>query len=680
MKKKSRIIIFLIAILVIAFAIVYIYFNHDFENAFTKEENEWIKANINQVIDIEVPNDYPVFGDSGIFKQFSDSFEKDTGLSFNFVTYLKEGKSTTAGLRFRLLEPSETLKKYDILLQEDPYALFGKDTGKYDSIDKVGSKTVGFLTSDSNDILYYLKRYSSLKYKTFDTSEAMFAEYEAGTIDAVILPINMFVNKTLANDKYNILYVFPEMSKKIVFTIGEDASLLNSIAKKYFKRWKENNYVNLYNKELLNYYINAYKINDKDKTEFLTKKYVYGYVENYPYEVKDNNDLSGIAAEYLNRMKRLAGEEFITYKSYESIDALKKDVNAKKVDIYFNYFDYEDENFNSTISTFNEKYVVIGKIENKYVVNSFESLKGIKTSILTNNSIYNYFKDNSKASLVPFDDLDSMLAKTGKNVIVLDKEVYSYYKNSIFKDYDLLYEDSITNQYNFMILKDPSNEVFYKVFNYLINTNSYYKYRNNGLNSLNMTVLEKSSFGELYLIILAIILIPIIVIGVFYLTIKRKKKVSLVKKEERRKYTDMLTSLKNRNYLNYSIKIWNNNKKYPQAVIVVDLNNVKYVNDNYGYEQGDKLILDAASILVNTQLENSELIRSDGNEFVIYLVGYSENQVATYTKKLTKEFKNLTYGFGAALGYSMILDEIKSVDDAINEATLEMRKDKDDYK
>ena len=231
-----------------------------------------------------------------------------------------------------------------------------------------------------------------------------------------------------------------------------------------------------------------------------------------------------------------------------------------------------------------------------------------------------------------------------------------------------------------MVLKDSSNDVFYKIFNYLINTNSYYKYRGAGLNTLNMTILEKSSFGELYLIILAIILIPIIVIGLFYLTIKRKKKVSLVKKEERRKYTDMLTSLKNRNYLNYSIKIWNNNKKYPQSVIVIDLNNVKYVNDNYGYEQGDKLILDAASILVNTQLENSELIRSDGNEFVIYLVGYSENQIATYAKKLTKEFKNLPYGFGAALGYSMIVDEIKSVDDAINEATLEMRKDKDDYK
>ena len=66
--------------------------------------------------------------------------------------------------------------------------------------------------------------------------------------------------------------------------------------------------------------------------------------------------------------------------------------------------------------------------------------------------------------------------------------------------------------------------------------------------------------------------------------------------------------------------------------------------------------------------------------FLLYLVGYSESQVSTYSKKLTKEFKNLPYGFGAAVGYSMILDEIKTIDDAINEATIEMKKDKEEYK
>ena len=142
----------------------------------------------------------------------------------------------------------------------------------------------------------------------------------------------------------------------------------------------------------------------------------------------------------------------------------------------------------------------------------------------------------------------------------------------------------------------------------------------------------------------------------------------------------MLTSLKNRNYLNVKTPEWEASKVYPQAIVMVDLNNVKYVNDNYGHEEGDQLIIKAASILVNTQLENSEIIRTDGNEFLIYLVGYSDRQVATYTKKLSKELKGLPHEFGAGVGYSIIEDEIKTLDDAINEATLEMIPDKENFK
>ena len=153
-----------------------------------------------------------------------------------------------------------------------------------------------------------------------------------------------------------------------------------------------------------------------------------------------------------------------------------------------------------------------------------------------------------------------------------------------------------------------------------------------------------------------------------------------MKRDDRKKYTDMMTSLKNRNYLNLNIDKWNANKVYPQAIMVIDLNNTKYINDNYGREKGDLLIIRASSILINTQLENTEIIRSDGNEFLIYMIGYNENQVDIYAKKLSKSLQELPYGFGAAIGYSMIVDNIKTIDDAINEATIAMENDKESYK
>ena len=158
----------------------------------------------------------------------------------------------------------------------------------------------------------------------------------------------------------------------------------------------------------------------------------------------------------------------------------------------------------------------------------------------------------------------------------------------------------------------------------------------------------------------------------------KKRKINNMKKEDKLKYVDMLTSLKNRNYLNENIELWDASEVYPQSIIIVDLNNIAYINDNYGHQEGDSIIKEAANKLITTQIENTDIVRTNGNEFLIYLVGYDEKQVITYIRKLAKEFKDLTHGYGAAIGYSMINDAIKTIDDAVNEATLDMRNNKEE--
>ncbi len=682
--KKKWIIIVPIIIAVAIFFGLYYYFYREDANSFTAADNKWIEEHSTTIVDFSIVNDYPLFSESGIFRKFINDFSEDTGFEFNVIPYPKETASTSTGYRFRLLNNQDPLGENDLLLQDDVYILFGKEAGRVTTINEVGSKTIGLLSTDSDEVLYYLKSYNELKYKIYDDSESLFNEYEAGTIDMIIIPNIMYLNKTFKNDSYNIKYIFSNLNKKIVLTLSdnENNEKMNSIVKKYFNNWKEKKYINAYNKIMLDYIIEKENVTDKEKTEFLTKSYKYGFVENLPYESLERRSFTGIAGAYVDRMLRLtsAGSDFIEFVEYDSLDDLKKAIDNGEVDMYFNYFDYEDSKYTKTMSPFVEKYVVLGKTEDNYVIESFEAMKGEKVAIIEGNAIYNFFKDNTKAQLIPVDDVSELVKNSRDGLIVVDKEVYQYYRNNKFKDFEVLFESSITNDYNFMISNDDSNRIFYNVFNYIIGTNSYYNYRNSGLNSLNSSILERSSFEELYIILLTIVLLPLATIAVIYFLLKKTKKVKTIKKEERRKYTDLLTSLKNRNYLNHNMKLWNDSQKYPQAIIMIDLNNIKYVNDNYGHEQGDKLIVGAASILINTQLENSEIIRSDGNEFLIYLVGYSEQQISTYSKKLAKEFKTLPYGFGAAIGYSMILDEIKTIDDAINEATIEMKKDKEDYK
>jgi diguanylate cyclase (GGDEF)-like protein len=252
----------------------------------------------------------------------------------------------------------------------------------------------------------------------------------------------------------------------------------------------------------------------------------------------------------------------------------------------------------------------------------------------------------------------------------MDRYSYLAYQNNakvniserVSIDTDLIYNYNSNN-----------DTTFNKLFSYYISSIDKNDVIYTGLDNSLKTV--KSGTIIYQLSKYAVVLILGIVLFSF-VTYKYGKKVHIrkkIKKADKIKYMDMMTSLKNRNFLSENIPVWNQNTIYPQAIIVIDLNNIQNINDSYGYDEGDKQIKAAANVLIKTQLDNSEIMRSDGNEFTIYLVGYSEKKILSYIKKLNREFKNLPYNNGVALGFSIIEDDLKLVDDAINESTEKMK-------
>lgn len=675
--KKKLIIILPLLVVAIVFIGVFIYYNReDAKTSLTVNEKKWVEENDTTMIDINVINDYPLYGlnGEGVFFNFLEDFENNVGLEFNKIAYSKDSElEDNNTYSFKILNNEDKLSNNDLLIANDGYIAIGKSYMRINKVSDMSNITFGVFSSDVAEISYYLKTGTNLAFRSYNTIDELFTALDNDEVGMIIVPNIMYLDKTIENNSYYINYYFTEMSKKLVLTLSSDKSnaRLNTIIRKYFEKWKTDNYVDEYNDVYFNYYITENKVSSAESTDLVKKNYVYGYVENYPYEVEVDGVVSGIAGEYLNRMSRLTDISF-SYKKYGSIEALRKAIEKGDVDIYFDYYNFAtvNDDYKETISTFIEDYVILGKRSDNHVVNSFESLKDEEIAMINNTSLYNYFENNSRSDITVYDTNSDLVENANDKMLVVDKEVYNLYKNTTFKDYDVLYQDTMMNDYKFMVKNN--NNTFYNLFNYIITTNSYYNYRNNGLADISRSIVERSSFMGLFLIILIIVSIPLIALAFLYLYFKRKRKIKKVKKEDRHKYTDLLTSLKNRNYLNKKAPDWEASKVYPQAVVIIDLNNVKYVNDNYGHEEGDKLIVTAASTLVNTQLENSEIIRTDGNEFLVYLVGYSERQVETYAKKLEKEMKNLPHDFGASVGYSMIEDDIKTLDDAINEATLEM--------
>lgn len=678
--KKKLIIIVPIIIAAIVFIFVYRYYNkEDKTTTLTIREKQWVEKNNGKTYDFEVINDYPLYGmnGEGVIFNFIKDFEESVGIEFNVIPYLKTSSPTTTSYRIEVLENDKSLKKDNLFLFNDNYIVVGKKYERINHTKDMKNIIFGVFEEDADEVSYYLKGGTNLSYKQYKDIKDLYDALDKDEVNMIVMPNIMYLDYTIEKNKYFINYYLTDMKKQVVLTLSEDNQELNEIVKKYYNKWRLTKYVDEYNENYLNYYVQKNDLSAKTKASLISKNYTYGYVTNAPYEVEVNGKVAGIAGEYINRIARLTDINF-KFKEYETKEALQKAIDKGEIDVYFDYYNYNNDKYYATLSTFVEEYVVLGYQKDNHIITSYESLKDKDIAMLEDDSLFNYFSTNSKAKITGYKNIDELLSKASDKILVLDREIYSYYQTTKFKNYNLLYLDTMMNDYKFMVKKN--NEAFYDLFNYIINTNSYYNYRNSGIENLHASILEDSTFEQVYTIALAIVFIPLIVVTVIYLLYKKKKKIKKVKTTERHKYTDMLTSLKNRNYLNAKMPEWEESKVYPQAIVMVDLNSVKYVNDNYGHEEGDQLIIKAAGILVNTQLENSEIIRTDGNEFLIYLVGYSERQVETYAKKLGKEMKGLPHEFGAAVGYSMIQDRIKTLDDAINEATLEMIANKEELK
>ena len=89
---------------------------------------------------------------------------------------------------------------------------------------------------------------------------------------------------------------------------------------------------------------------------------------------------------------------------------------------------------------------------------------------------------------------------------------------------------------------------------------------------------------------------------------------------------DGLTSLLNRRAMEESLRqILRERVKNPQdvAVLMIDLDDFKGINDTYGHAMGDKVLVTLAEILRNSTRRNDAICRWGGDEFFVILVGAS---------------------------------------------------------
>lgn len=665
--KLWKIITIVLVVLVLLLSLFFFLNAEDEESKLTLLEKQWIENNKTTLIDIDIPNNLSFISEngSGVLFDFLTKLET-TGLTFNKKSYdYPSTINENTNLSILVLKNTDKLTNKDILIMEDSYVLVGKNEGFIVAFENLNSPVVGILDNDKDINLTNYN--SSTQVKTYETINALISALKNGDVNYIVGPRYVIFNEILEEELY-IKYDFNNLSNKIVLRLS-NIEKLNDILIKYLEDWKTISYESSYEKNLMNLYINNKLITDVDKSNLSSRTFTYGFVNNSSYNIFQNGKLYGLAGEYINVISSMANIEF-EFIEYETEEKLTNAIKQGVVDIAFINFDYTNESGYKTISAFDSKLVALSK--NNQIITDKTGLVNRDVVLYQNTNLYNYLNDNYNVLIKQIDNLNTKI--DNDSILVLDEYDYIANKDAL-SSYNLLFMDNYNNSSYYYV--QNSDNVLYRLINFVLNNTDYYDIKNRSINSYYSTLSSESNFKSIYIIILCIILVPIFILFFAVVLSKSRNNFKKAKKENVLKYNDMLTSLKNRNYLNANINKWDDTKIYPKSIIVIDLNNLKYINDNYGYTEGDLLIKKAAAILINTQLERSEIIRTDGNEFLIYLIGYTKTQINAYISKLEKELEKLPYNFGAAVGYSIIEDEMNTIEDAINDATIEMKTNKE---
>lgn len=150
---------------------------------------------------------------------------------------------------------------------------------------------------------------------------------------------------------------------------------------------------------------------------------------------------------------------------------------------------------------------------------------------------------------------------------------------------------------------------------------------------------------------------------------------------------DLLTGLPNRNMLNYQLRkaFMNVLRSEGQiAVLFLDLDDFKKVNDSHGHTDGDKLLIQAAKRLRSSIRQVDMACRFGGDEFVVVL-GHldNENEAVLVAEEILEAFKepikiqNSLFYVSTSIGIAFAHEGMTKSEDLISYADIAMYEAKD---
>lgn len=158
-------------------------------------------------------------------------------------------------------------------------------------------------------------------------------------------------------------------------------------------------------------------------------------------------------------------------------------------------------------------------------------------------------------------------------------------------------------------------------------------------------------------------------------------KVKLQQDLEYQIYHDSLTDTFNRKYFELLFTKYNEQINAPVAIILCDIDELKYTNDNFGHKMGDVLIQETAKILNKFASDDITVARIGGDEFVLIVADTTESQIKKLITDIEKEIDNnnpndFKVNMKMSVGYSYATYSIGQMAELFSQADKNMYIDK----
>lgn len=154
------------------------------------------------------------------------------------------------------------------------------------------------------------------------------------------------------------------------------------------------------------------------------------------------------------------------------------------------------------------------------------------------------------------------------------------------------------------------------------------------------------------------------------------------KQEEKIKYLsyrDQLTDLYNRRFFNEEINRLDTKRQLPLSIIMADVNGLKIINDSYGHQKGDELLIKTAEILKSSLRDEDVLVRHGGDEFAILLPQTTQKEaqkIIERIKEKTEITKQNPISISIGIGVATKRKEEEDIEDILKKADNAMYKNK----